>query len=236
MIDRDILRAVKTSAGKQGASLFVALFAALQTVIGRLAQSNDVPMAVPMAGQTAVDDQILVGHCVNFLPVRVPFAEGVTFSAHLKAVNATMMQAYEHQDTTLGRIVRTLNLKRGLDRTPLTDVQFNLEKLGDGLTFDGVPASSAPNPKTAVNFDLFFNFIEGRDGLRVDVDYSTELYDAATIARWIGHLRTVLTAVAADSNIPVSRLPLNDAAQIAGSSTISIVRAAPTHRLSASTR
>ncbi len=166
-----------------------------------------------MAGQTAIEDQVLVGHCVNFLPVRVAFDPSQPFAAHLKAVNATMMQAYEHQDTTLGRIVRTLDLKRGVGRTPITDVQFNLERLGDGLSFDGLSATIAPNPKSAVNFDLFFNFIEGRDGLRVDVDYNTDLYDAATIERWIGHLRTLLIAIASDSQIAIERLPLNDAAQ-----------------------
>ncbi|MEQ1648929.1 MAG: amino acid adenylation domain-containing protein [Hyphomicrobiaceae bacterium] len=211
MIERDILRSIKLAAGKQGASLFVVLFSALQALIGRLSGSSDVALAVPMAGQTAIEDKVLVGHCVNFLPVRVAFDPEQPFAQHLKTVNATMMQAYEHQDTTLGRIVRTLDLKRGVGRTPIADVQFNLEKLGDGLAFDGVPATITPNPKSAVNFDLFFNFIEGRDGLRVDVDYNTDLYDAATIERWIGHLRILLSAIATDSQTAIARLPLMDA-------------------------
>ena len=75
-IDGDVTRALKKIAAKNGATLFSALFASLQILIGRLGASDDVVLTVPMAAQTKLEEQSLVGHCVNFLPIRCAFKAG----------------------------------------------------------------------------------------------------------------------------------------------------------------
>ena len=54
-----------------------------------------------------------------------------------------------------------------------------------------------PNAKAAVTFDLFVNVIESAAGLRIDCDYSTALFDEATIARWMEHYRLALESIVA---------------------------------------
>jgi amino acid adenylation domain-containing protein len=196
-IDAATLQAFKQTAAKQGATLFSALFASLQLVLGRLAGSDDVVLTVPMAAQTKLEGQSLVGHAVNFLPLRARFDATQPFTRHLASVNAAMREAFAHQDYTLGSLVADLNLKRSVNRTPLSDVQFNLERLPEPIDIPGGRITVAPAPKTAVNFDLFVNMIESRDGLRIDVDHNTDMYDAATIRRWISHLRAAMHAIAA---------------------------------------
>ena len=44
--------------------------------------------------------------------------------------------------------------------------------------------------------------------LVVDCDYSTDLFDAATIRGWIGHYRTLLEAIASDMEREALRLPI----------------------------
>ncbi|MGU3359074.1 amino acid adenylation domain-containing protein [Methylobacterium sp. M6A4_1b] len=207
-IDGDLTRAVKTAAAREGCTLFVALFAASQVVFGRLAGTQDVVMAIPSAAQNGLDDAILVGHCVNFLPLRAAFAAGEPFADHLKRVKHKVLSAFEQPDTTLGTLVRRLEIPRDLNRLPLTSIQFNLERLNDKLAFEGLEASFTSNPKAFVNFDLFLNIAETNDGLKIDCDYSTDLFDEATIARWIGHLRSVLSSVAEDPARRVEALPL----------------------------
>src|SRR5260370_16915360 len=50
----------------------------------------------------------------------------------------------------------------------------------------------APNAKAYVNFDLFLNVIESADGLRLDCDYNTDLFDAATVAHWLDCYQALL--------------------------------------------
>ncbi len=208
-IGAPLYRAVKKAGARHGCTLFVTLLAAFQAVMGRLAQQDEIVVGVPTAGQSLLDNQNLVGHCVNFLPIRGRWDETTRFKEHLAAVKRTVLDAYDHQRYTLGTLVRRLALPRDLNRLPLTEVQFNLERLGDRVQFSGLDVAFEPNPKRFVNFDLFVNVIECADtGLRIDCDYSTDLFDEATILRWLGHYRSLLDAFTTDADLPVVLMPV----------------------------
>ncbi|MCL7464699.1 non-ribosomal peptide synthetase/type I polyketide synthase [Phaeovulum sp. NW3] len=207
-IPEGVMRGARKAGAKQGCTLFTTLFAAVQTVISRLSGSDDVVLGVPTGGQALLPNPDLVGHCVNFLPIRAPIDRRAPMAQHLARVRDAVMAAFDHQDCTYGTLVRELGIERSLGRLPLTEVQFNLEKLAEGMAMGGLQVSTHANPKTAVNFDLFFNVVERRDGLRVDVDYNSDLYDEATVLRWLGHLETLLAEMAADADRPVGTIPL----------------------------
>jgi amino acid adenylation domain-containing protein len=208
-IDAELYRAVKKASARQGCTLFAALFSALQVLIARLSGQNDIVLAVPAAGQSLIDsDQTLLGHCVNLLPLRVPLDPAAPFQEHLKLVKRRVLDAYEHQDFTFGTVVRKLGVPRNPARLPLTEIQFNLERIDDSPAFANLTASTAPNPKAFSNFDMFFNVVESDRGLRIDCDFNTDVFDKATIARWIGHYRTLLAAIAEDPAKRIAKLPL----------------------------
>ena len=131
-----LYRAVKKTSARQGCTLFAALFATLQVLIARLSGQNDIVLAVPAAGQSLLDnDQTLLGHCVNLLPLRVPLDFTAPFQEHLKLVKRRVLDAYEHQDFTFGTLVRKLGVARNPARLPLTEIQFNLERIDDSPKF-----------------------------------------------------------------------------------------------------
>lgn len=183
----DVLKPARLAGAKNGCTLFGALFAALQITLGRLSNTGDVVLGVPTGGQTLLEDQSLVGHCVNFLPIRAAFDPAESVKAHFARVAAATRDALEHSDYTLGSLVRDQNTPRTLSRLLLTEVQYILESLPEDLAFGGATAAISPNPKSAVNFDLFFNMIQSRAGLRIDVDYNTDLFDQGTVERWVSH-------------------------------------------------
>jgi len=202
-IDGDLLRRVKKAGAKLGCTAFATLFTAFQVMIGKLAQSNDVVVAVPTAGQSLLDDPALVGHCVNLLPIRVACDPDASLADHLSRVKTSLLRAFDHQDYTFGTLVRELRTPRSANRLPLTEIQFNLETFGASLGFEGLSARVQPNPKAFANFDIFFNVIESPDGLRIDCDFNTDVFDAATIDRWMGHYRVLLEAIAAGATQPI---------------------------------
>src|SRR5262249_2669110 len=146
---------------------------------------NDVAVGVPTAGQSQLDGQILVGHCVNFLPLRAAWDGGTSVREYLAGVRDRVLAAYEHQQYTPGTLVQKLGVPREQGRIPLVDVQFNLERLAEDATFPNLTVSIEPNAKAFVNFDLFLNAIESDQGVRLDIDYSTDLFDEGTIERWV---------------------------------------------------
>jgi amino acid adenylation domain-containing protein len=212
-IDAEVYKTLKKSGARAGATLFSTLLAMLQVMITRLSAHPDVVIAVPSAGQSLLDNQTLVGHCVNLLPLRQRVDMHKTFETHLKATQQVVLKAFEHQDFTYGTLIRTLDIKRDPHRLPLTGIQFNLERVGSGAEFAGLAAKVAPNPKAFSNFDMFLNMIEGPDGIRIDVDYNADVLDRETVDRWIGHFATLAQALASDMSKRIATLPLLNEAE-----------------------
>ncbi len=199
---------IKKAGARNGCTLFTTLLAGFATLAGRLADQTDVVVGVPAAGQSLLEDAVLVGHCVDFLPIRTRWTADASLRDVLTTVRRNVLDAYEHQSYTLGTLVRTLDVPREIDRLPLTDIQFNLERLADGVVLPGLDVQVEPNAKAFVNFDLFLNVIESEAGLRLDCDYSTDLFDAATIDRWLTYYVAMLDAFVADADTPAARVSI----------------------------
>ena len=213
-IDAELYRAVKAAGARQGCSLFVTLLAAFEALMGQLAGVEELVVAVPTAGQSLIEDKALVGHCVNFLPIRGRWDRETSFSDHLRSVSRQVLDAYEHQDYTLGTIVRKLALSREVNRLPLTELQFNLERLANRSEAGGLAIDVEPNAKAFVNYDIFWNVIESSDGLRIDCDYNTDLFDKATIDQWLVCYEALLEAIVSEPNERVTRIPYIPRAQL----------------------
>ena len=206
-LDAAATAALKKAGARNGCTLFVTLLGAFEALMGRLAGQSDVVVGIPAAGQALLEgDAPLVGHCVDFLPIRNSWDGETTLGQLLTSLKRRVLDAYEHQNYTLGTLVRKLSLQRQANRLPLTEIQFNLERLSNRLQLGAQSATVEPNPKAYVNFDLFLNVVESDDGLRLDCDYNTDLFDATTIDRWLAYYRTLLDEIVRDQSLTVSRV------------------------------
>jgi amino acid adenylation domain-containing protein len=207
-IEASLYDRVKQTAARNGCTLFAVLLTAYQLLLARLSSQNDIVAGIPTAGQSLQSEGPLVGHCVNFLPLRSQFTEGVTFAEAARKTKQLLLDAADHQSYTFGSLVRALDMPREVNRLPLIEAQFNLERIEQNLHFEGLTVSTDANPKRFVNFDLFFNVIAEDTRLIIDCDYSTDLFEAATVRRWIGYYRTLLEAIASDMDKEALRLPV----------------------------
>ncbi|OJY15882.1 MAG: hypothetical protein BGO98_24790 [Myxococcales bacterium 68-20] len=205
----DLVAAVKKAGAKSGASFFVTLFSAFGVLVGRLSGQHDLVIGIPAAGQSAVGRDTLVGHCANLLPVRMNVAMDAPLSATLKQVRKTVLDAYEHQRFTLGDVLAKLEIPHVPNRLPLVSILFNLDTgmAPGGLAFDGLDVSFRANPRIAETFELFFNVFEGNDTV-VECQYSTALFDRATVVAWLGAYESILRAFVAHPELPAGRLPV----------------------------
>ncbi|WP_422003360.1 amino acid adenylation domain-containing protein [Reyranella sp.] len=207
-VDGAQLAALRKAAAASGATLFSTLFTAFQVVIGRLAGTNDVVIGVPVAAQAADEQPDLVGHCVHMLPFRSPLDWDSPFATAVQTAADRLAEGFDHSNCTYGTLIRALPIQRVGDRLPLTEIQFNLERLSTAMDFGGLDVTVTPNVKAAVTFDLSVNVIESAAGLRIDCDYSAALFDEATIARWMDHFRRALRGIAAAPQTPLGALEL----------------------------
>ncbi|MFZ4681003.1 MAG: amino acid adenylation domain-containing protein [Terrimicrobiaceae bacterium] len=200
---------LKKAAPQLGGTVFATLLGTFATLLHRLSGQDDLVIGVPSAGQTLAGCDELVGHCLNFLPLRLRCPDDPAFTTFAAHVQKAVLDAYEHQNYTFGSLVRELKLPRDASRLPLVSVMFNIDKSGfDHLQFDGLTFSVRTNAKQFVNFDLFFNLAQSEDRLEIECEYNTDLFDAATIRRWLVSFETLIEGILTKGETPLSALPI----------------------------
>ena len=193
---------------RSGCSLFVVLLSGFEVLLHRLTGQEEVVVGISTAGQALVEDASLVGHAVHFLPMLSEVRDGTTAREHMQATRTALLDAYDHQEFTFGSILRRLRLEREPGRLPLIEVQFNMERLGNNVYFDGLAVEMEPNPKCFVNTDLFLNVVDTGTDLQFTCDYNCGLFEDSTIARWLDTWTAVLFSTIAAPDTRVDELPI----------------------------
>jgi len=203
-----LVEAARRLGGPRGASLFATLFSLFAALMARLGGEPDVVVGVPAAGQAARGMNTLVGHCVNLLPVRVFADADESVDALLRHASERVMDAYEHQECTFGRLLSKLQLPRDASRLPLVSVQFNIDTAipPEELSVAGLMVSLRSNPREYENFDLFVNASQVGGAVVLETQYNTDLFEAATVRRWLQLYRAAIERAAANPDQPLKAL------------------------------
>ena len=99
---------LKRAAGKLCCTPYAALLASFQALLHRLTGEADLVVGVPVAGQAVAGKQtLLVGRCINFLPLRQTVDAASSFADLAAAAKRTLLDAYDYQDFTY------IGLRRG---------------------------------------------------------------------------------------------------------------------------
>ncbi|WP_457033053.1 amino acid adenylation domain-containing protein, partial [Kitasatospora sp. P5_F3] len=211
-VDRALHRQLIGLAQESRATLFMVLQTALVGTLVQLGAGTDIPLGSPIAGRTDDGLNDLVGFFVNTLVLRTDASGDPSFRELLARVRATDLAAYAHQDLPFERLVDALNPERSMARQPLFQVAVQLQNLERAqLALPGLRVAVEPVRGSVARFDLSYHFRErftedGRpDGVDAVVDYSTDLFDRATVEEISGRLVRLLEAVAADPDRRATR-------------------------------
>jgi amino acid adenylation domain-containing protein len=206
-----LLSDLKAIGAVRGASLFATLLAGFDALLHRLTGQRDLVVGIPAAGQNASGLQGLVGHCVSILPLRVDVDREAPFTDLLASCRSVLLDAYDHQEVTFGRVLAALPIARDPGRLPLVGVLFNIDQAlsAEAQSAPGLTVALSSNPRCAETFELFVNAVEERDGsMRLECQFNLDLFDASTIERWMGSFERMLRGVIAAPACAVGRLPL----------------------------
>jgi non-ribosomal peptide synthetase component F/thioesterase domain-containing protein/acyl carrier protein len=210
-------RAVVALAKENSATVFMVVHACLSVVLARLSARDDVCVGTPVAGRghQALDD--LVGFFSNTVVLRASTSDDPVFRELLARVREDDLAAYAHQDIPFERLVEIVNPDRSAAHHPLFQVMLSAES--DAVSeFDlaGVDAVLEEVDLEAAKFDLTFGYRTeyAEDGepaeIRVSVEYTTDLFDRATIEAFLRRFTAVLEAVTADLDVAVHTIDLLD--------------------------
>ncbi len=221
-LDRELAAGLRRVAAARRGSLFMLLLAGFEVLLHRLSGQDDLVVGVPFEGEARAlpGGEALFANTSNVVPLRSRAAEDTRFADLFAATKDRVLTANGHQNYFFGRLIRKLGLPHDPSRPPVFSVFFNYETgkfardFGAGLHAELVTADVPyRSPRDTAMFELYLNVAEKDGELFCECDHATDLFDAETVQRWLGHYRTLLAAVVADPEANVWTLPLLDAAQ-----------------------
>jgi amino acid adenylation domain-containing protein/non-ribosomal peptide synthase protein (TIGR01720 family) len=190
-------------------TLFSVLLAASHVLLARYSGQDDVAVGTVVQGRNRPELQRVVGFFVNTLVLRSTVDRSATFRELLGRVSGTVLDAFAHDEVPFERVVDAVGAERDASRNPLFDVMVLLHSAPPATSsFAGLAVEDAGVDRGSSNFDLSLEFHESGGELGGVVEYSTDLFDAGTVDALVGHLTTLLTAVAHHPDTRVAALPL----------------------------
>ncbi|MDX2000373.1 MAG: condensation domain-containing protein, partial [Thermoanaerobaculia bacterium] len=228
--------AARALAERSGATLFMVLLAAWQTLLARHAGVDDVVVGAPVAGRLRPEVEPLVGLFVNTLALRARLDGEPTFGALLDQVRDRVLGALAHQELPFERLVEELAPDRAAGHPPVFQVAFALQNTPEAPDFAGVAVEPLELAVTTAKFDLLLTLRESDRGLVGGLEFDAELFDPATAERFAERFAVLLDAAVTRPAAPWRALAWFSAAEreqvLHGwNSTAVEIPSAPIHRL-----
>jgi amino acid adenylation domain-containing protein/non-ribosomal peptide synthase protein (TIGR01720 family) len=212
-INSELTEKLKLLSQKSGATLFMTLLAALNTLLFRYSGQDDILIGTPTANRNRQEIEPLIGFFVNTLVLRNSLEGNPAFSGLLQQARNVVLEAYANQDVPFEQVVDGLEIERSLSYNPLFQVMFALQNAPlNSLELPHLKAQYLAVENQRIKFDLslVLEEIETEQGSYLEGfwEYDSDLFTPERITRMVGHFQTLLKGIVANPQQTVGELPL----------------------------
>ena len=206
-LDPRVPAALRELGRQHRATLFTVALAAAFAALHRFTGQDDLVIGVAGTHRQGAEMRGLVGLCVNTLPVRVNTAGDPSFTALVARVREALLDAQQCRDVPFDLILERLGAAaRDTDGTPL--IRVTADVLGEPATLrlPGTVGEYVEVGPGEAKFDLSFGLVDTEAPAGI-VQYGRSALDEAAAAGLGAHYGALLTAVADEPGLRLSRLP-----------------------------
>jgi amino acid adenylation domain-containing protein len=206
---------LRSLACRENCTLFAALLAAFNLLLHRMSGQADIVVGTDVANRNRSQLEPLIGFFVNQLVLRTDVSGDPSFRTLLERTREVVLAAEAHQDLPFDKLVEALRPDRGSNRAPLFQVKVVFaEAPTPPLRLPGLDMSLIEIETGTTQLDLILFLVDGPDGVSATVEYSTELFDAGTIARMATNYEALIAGATAAPDTAISTLNMRPTMQL----------------------
>lgn len=219
-----LIQRLKALARAEGVTLYMVLLAAFQVLLARYTAQEDILLGSSVVGRSRSEFEGIVGCFFNPVPLRTDLSGNPTFRKFLDRVRRVVLDALEHQDCPSLFLVEQLQPRRDPSRPPLFQAMFTLDKahrldeqfatefvLAEReiqIDWGGLIVEPFPLEHRVALLDLLLLVTEAGESFTASLQGNTDLFNAATLQRMLGHYQTLLESIVAQPDQRLATLPL----------------------------
>jgi len=216
VLDAGLTAGLRELSRREGATLFMTLLAAYQTLLYRYGGQSDLVIGAPFANRNQREVEPLIGFFVNTLALRGRPEGDKRFTALLNEAREATLGAYAHQDLPFEKLVEELQIERSLSHHPLFQAVLTLQNAPtESLSLPGLELSPIGQRQTTSKFDLSLNVIDTSQNLMMTLEYNIDIFEAPIIERQLGHFKNLLRSIVCNPQGLLSELEILSDAEMA---------------------
>jgi condensation domain-containing protein len=206
-VSGELSEALKALGRREGVTLFMVAVAAFKALLHCYSGQRWITIGAPVAHRNQAETQGLIGLFLNTLVLCTDMSGDPSFRELLQRVREVSLCAHAHQDLPLEKLVEVLQPERSGHGQPLFQATFTLQSARDeDVKLSGLVARPLKVENETAQFDLVVNGIDSKSGLAGVFEYSTDLFDPATIARLAENFGRILGAIVMQPEIRLSQM------------------------------
>lgn len=186
-------------------SLYMTMLACFNLLLQRYTSQDDISVGTPVANRNRAELENIIGFFINSLVIRTALSGNPDFLSLLNNVKETTLSAFDHQDIPFEKLVEELQPERNPSMSPLFQVIFTVQNApAKEIKLPGLSFRVPHMEIQSVRFDMEVYVWEQTDTLTLGFIYNTDLFDATTIERMMGHYQQLLHVCITEPLKPLS--------------------------------
>ena len=209
---KEFLNTLKVFCRYKRTTLFTILLTGIKILLRRYSGQSNIIIGTPVAGRDLLNLENQIGLYVNTLAIRTNVIDNKTFEEALLIEKNTLQEAYKNQHYSFNDLLNEIEIKNNPSRSALFDVIVVLQnqtQLKNNATNSNVLDLEVEHyeiKNATSKVDIRFSFLENEEGLLLDIEYNTDIYEKPFINRIFKHFQNILISGIKDVNTTIGEL------------------------------
>jgi non-ribosomal peptide synthetase component F/thioesterase domain-containing protein/acyl carrier protein len=204
-----ICRSLKEFSRSENVTMFMLTLACFAVLLSPYSDEGDVVVGSPVAGRKP-EIESLVGPFSNPIAIRLNITEKLTLREVLQQAHSVTTDALAYSDLPFMVLLEKLQTRARHGRNPLFQLYFTYQTaFVRTLEFSDLKISPIKNLTVGTSFEIQLAVIERENEIHVQLDYNSNLFDAASIRRLLTDYCDLLSTLATAPERTVADVTLN---------------------------
>jgi len=210
-LDQGVVDELRRFSCAHNVTMFQVFASAMTALLHRYSGRDDVTLGIAVNERDIPELEKMMGFMTATQVLRTRIRGTTSFHQHVENVRTMLVDGYRHREVPFDKLVAEFRPNRTLSHTPYFQVMLNWQD-GRGsmrsMQLPGIRVESFHVHNGTSKFDMTWHVVDTGTALVCELEYSTDLFDAHTIRRIIGHLENVIRNGVTHPKQYVESLPL----------------------------
>jgi non-ribosomal peptide synthetase component F/thioesterase domain-containing protein len=206
LLPQDLAATLKTTSKAENVTMFTLMLACFAVLLSREAGQDDLIVGSPMANRRP-ETESLIGPFAGPVALRLNLSGNPSFAEVIRRAGDVTLDALGHGDLPFEALLQNVDLRSLAGRNPLFQFYFSYQtaflqpRQLAHLTVTPMPTFSVGTP-----FEMQCAIIERQEGIRIQLEYNPDLYDASTIRNLLRAYQSSLRLLTSNRDFLISDL------------------------------